>query len=454
MDCNCDGTFRSDPAHFRRPSRREILRVGAIGAAGLTLGDCLRLQAQTATQPAQTQPAQTQPAKGPPAESVILIFLEGGMSQLDSFDPKPNAPIEIRGEFGAINTKLDGLQLCGLWPQVAAVSDQLAFVRSMTHGEAAHERGSHNMLTGYRPSPAITYPSMGSVIAHEYGPRNNLPAYVAVPNADGAFGFAGTGYLSSAYGAFSVGGEPNDGNFVVRDLNLPPGVDDTRMDSRKGLLAAVDAHFRKIESSDQIDAMDSFYQRAYSLISSKSAREAFNVNAEPGPVRDAYGRNPFGGRVLLARRLVEAGARFVTVFFGGWDMHNDIHPAMRGLAPLVDQGLAALVRDLAQKGLLNRTLVMLTTEFGRTSRVNKDRGRDHWPKVFSVAFAGGGVKGGRVIGSSNAYSTEPKDNPVGPADMAATIYQQLGIDYTRKLMSPGDRPIDIVREGKPIEGLV
>ncbi|MEP0844349.1 MAG: DUF1501 domain-containing protein, partial [Phycisphaerae bacterium] len=368
--------------------------------------------------------------------------------------PKPNAPIEIRGEFGAINTRIDGMQVCGLWPQVAGVADKMSFVRSMTHGEAAHERGSHNMLTGYRPSPAITYPSMGSVVAHEYGPRNDLPAYIAVPNADGGSGFAGTGYLSSACGAFSVGGEPHQGNFVVRDLNLPEGVDETRMDRRKGLLAAVDEHFRKLESSDQLAAMDSFYQRAYSLISSKNAREAFNISAEPGPVRDAYGRHPFGQRVLLARRLVEAGARFVTVFFGGWDMHVDVHGGMRGLVPQVDQGLAALIRDLAQRGLLDKTLVLLTTEFGRTSRINKDRGRDHWPKVFNIAFAGGGLKPGRVIGSSNAYATEPRDNPVGPADMAATLFRQLGIDYTRKLMSPGDRPIDIVRDGKPIEGLV
>jgi hypothetical protein len=443
--------FCSDPAHFCRPTRREILRVGAVGSLGLTLGDCLRLQAQSPT----TRPADTQPAgaKTPPAESVILIFLEGGMSQLDSFDPKPNAPIEIRGEFGAIDTKADGVQISGLWRQTAGVADKIAFIRSMTHGEAAHERGCHNMLTGYRPSPAITYPSMGAVIAHEYGPRRDLPAYIAVPNADGGSGFAGTGYLSSACGAFSVGGEPNDGNFVVRDLNLPPGVDETRMERRKGLLAAVDEHFRKLESSDQIVAMDSFYGRAYSLISSKSAREAFDINAEPKAVREAYGRNAFGQRVLLARRLVAAGARFVTVFFGGWDMHVDVHGGMRGIAPLVDQGLAALIRDLDQHGLLGKTLLMLTTEFGRTSRINKDRGRDHWPKVFSVAFAGGGIKGGQAIGTSNAYATEPQDNPVSPADMSASVFHQLGIDYTKKLLSPGDRPINLVRDGQPITKL-
>ncbi len=445
MNKPVEGTFWADPAHFAPVSRRELLRVGFVGTVGLTLGDFFRLQSAS---------AQTTRPSGPAAESVILIFLEGGMSHLDSFDPKPNAPIEIRGEFGPVNTKIDGMQFCGLWQQTATVADKIAIVRSMTHGEAAHERGSHNMLTGYKPSPAVTYPSMGSVVAHEFGPRNNLPAYIGVPNADGGFGFAGTGYLSSAYGAFSVGGDPNNDAFVVRDLNLPPGVDETRMNRRKGLLAAVDEHFRKAEKSDQLDAMDSFYQRAYSLISSKEAREAFNIKAEPAEIRNAYGRNEFGQRALIARRLVEAGARFVTIFYGGWDMHVDVHGGMRSRVPPLDQGLAMLIRDLDKRGLLGKTLVVLSTEFGRTSRINKDRGRDHWPKVFNIAFAGGGTRGGQVIGSSNAEATEPKDQPVNPGDMAATIFSKLGIDPRKKLISPGDRPLDIVREGDPIKQLV
>src|SRR5262245_7105163 len=251
------GTFWSDPAHFR-PTRRELLRVGFVGSVGLALGDFLKLSAMAG------EPT----AKNAAADSVILIFLEGGMSHFDSFDPKPLAPIDIRGELGVVNTKIDGIQLSGLWHQTASVADKIAFIRSMTHGEAAHERGSHSMLTGYRPSPAITYPSMGSVVAEELGVRNNLPPYIAIPNAGGGAGYDGTGYLSSAFGPFSIGGDPADGNFVVRDLALPPGVDETRMDRRKGLLAAVDGHFRKLEKSDQLDAMDSFYQKAYSLISS------------------------------------------------------------------------------------------------------------------------------------------------------------------------------------------
>ena len=439
------GTFWSDPAHFKPVTRREFLQVGFVDTVGLTLGDAFRLQSASATEPVVATPA---------ADSVIMVFLAGGLSHLDSFDPKPYAPVEIRGSFGAIKTKLDGVQFSSLWSRTAGIADKLAVIRSMTHGEAAHERGSHTMLTGYKPSPAITYPSMGAVVSHELGPRNNLPGYISAPDGNQGFGFAGTGYLSAACGAFSVGGDPNNKNFVVRDLNLPAGVNETRMDRRKGLLAAVDQHFRSAEESDQLNAMDAFYQRAYGLISSKEAREAFNINAEPKEMRDRYGRNVFGQRLLLARRLVEGGARFVSVFHPGWDMHKDVHGSMRRSAPPVDQGLAALVTDLEQRGLLGRTMVMLTTEFGRTSRVNKDRGRDHWPKVFSVVMAGGGLRGGQVIGSSDADGAQPQNDPVSPTDVAATIFSQLGINPEKKLLAPGDRPIDIVRDGKVISALV
>ncbi|MCH7703157.1 MAG: DUF1501 domain-containing protein [Planctomycetes bacterium] len=454
MDCSpTDGTFQADSAHFKRVTRREILRVGFVGTVALSLGDYFGLLGTARADDGTARPAGANVAS-PAAESVILIFFEGGMSHLDSFDPKPYAPIEIRGDLGVVNANVDGIQLSGLWKRTAGVADKMAFVRSMTHGEAAHERGSHNMLTGYRPSPAIAYPSMGSVVSHEYGPRNDLPAYIAVPNADGGSGFAGTGYLSSAYGAYSISGEPNDDNFVVRDLSLPPGVDETRMERRKGLLVAVDEHFRKLENSARLDAVDSFYQRAYSLISSKSAREAFNIKAEPAEVRNAYGRNTFGQRLLIARRLVEAGARFVTVFYGGWDLHKDVHKGMRDRVPSVDQGTAALIQDLSDRGMLGKTLVTISTEFGRTSRVNKDRGRDHWPKVFSIAFAGGGVPGGQVIGASNASATEVVDNPVTPADVSATIFTKLGIDPTKKLLTAGGRPIDLVRGGSPVAKLM
>jgi hypothetical protein len=279
-----------------------------------------------------------------------------------------------------------------------------------------------------------------------------LPPYIAIPGAGDPF--MGTGYLSSAYGPFSVGGEPSAETFQVRDLNLPAGVDPARMEARKSLLSTVDSHFKELESGDALDSMDSYYQRAYALISSQPAREAFNISAEPDEIRDRYGRNAMGQRLLLSRRLVEAGARFVSVIDGGWDHHEKIKNAMESRVPPLDQGVATLVADLESRGLLATTMIVLSTEFGRTVKINKDGGRDHWPKAFSVVLAGGGIKGGVIHGTTDAYGSEPTDSPVGPGDVAATIFTQLGIDPTRKLMSPGNRPIDIVRGGEPITNVI
>ena len=419
-------------------SRRDFLKVGFISGLGLTLGDYFRL-------------ADAQAEGAAKAESCIFIYLAGGMTHVDTFDPKPYSPIEYRGELGFANTNT-GEVFGASMSRMAAIADKLTVIRSMSHGEAAHERGTHNMLTGYKPSPAIVYPSMGSVVSHEFGPRNDLPAYIAVPSASDPF--MGTGYLSSAYGAFSVGGEPVNQGFQVRDLNLAGGVSPERMEGRKGLLNAVDHHFASMEKSDVLEAMDSYYQRAYALISSQNAREAFNVVAEPDAVKDAYGRTAMGQRLLLSRRLVEAGARFVTVVDGGYDMHVNVKAGMQNTGAQMDQGVSALIADLAQRGLLEKTLVVLSTEFGRTVRINKDAGRDHWPKAFSVVLAGGGLKGGVIHGATDAYGSEPSKDAVGPADVSATIFNQLGIDIKKKLMSDGNRPIDLVRGGNVIAPIV
>lgn len=407
----------------------------------MTLGDYFMMQSAQADAAVAT----------PKAQSVIYIFMSGGMSHIDTFDPKPYAPIEYRGELGSVKTAT-GDVFGGQLSRIAAVSDKLSIIRSMTHGEAAHERGTHNMLTGYRPSPAIEYPSFGSVVAHELGPRNNLPGYVAIPNVSSPY--MGTGYLSSAYAAFSVGGEPADQNFKVRDLNLADGVTPERMENRKSLLSTVDAHFASLEKSDALDAMGSYYQRAYSLISSQQAREAFDIKAEPDAMQDRYGRHAFGQRLLLSRRLVEAGARFITVVDGGWDNHQNIKDGFRNRFPQVDQGIAALIQDLDERGLLDTTMVVMATEFGRTVKLNKDGGRDHWPKAFSVMMAGGGIKSGIIHGETDPRGAEPTKDPVGPADLAATIYTQLGISPEKKLMSAGNRPIDLVRQGSVIQQLV
>ena len=418
-------------------SRRGFLTVGTFGF-GLTLADFLRMRAR-----ADQKQYDAIAAK---ADSVIHIFLPGGMAHQESFDPKPYAPFEYRGEMGTIQTKIPGEVFSETLPKTAQIADKLCVLRAMTHGEAAHERGTHNMFTGYKPSPALLYPSMGSVIAHEYGPKNNLPPYVCIPSQPNVY--AGTGYLSSAFSPFSLGADPASKGFRVQDLNLPGGIDDSRFATRRSVLEAVNSHFRSKESSDNLTAMDTFYDRAYSLISSQKAREAFNIEAETNEVRDSYGRNEAGQRMLMARRLVEAGVRFVVLQYGGWDMHNQITAGMKGQMPAFDQAYSTLISDLSTRGLLDRTLVVVSSEFGRTPKINATAGRDHWPKVFSVVLAGGGTKPGFVLGASNSTASEPDRDAIGPEDLATTIYHQLGVVADKELMAPGPRPIEIVDGGK------
>jgi hypothetical protein len=427
----------------RGVSRRGFLTVGAAGF-GLTLADFFRLRAH-----AELKNYAPIAAK---ADSIIHIYLPGGMAHQESFDPKPLAPIEYRGELKPIATKIEGEPFSETLPNIAQVADKITVIRSMSHGEAAHERGTHNMFTGYRPSPALKYPSLGSVVSHEYGPRNNLPPYVCIPSQPNEF--AGTGYLSSSFSPFSLGADPASPGFRVQDLNLPNGIDDSRFATRRGVLEAVNDHFARKEKSDGLAAMDTFYDRAYSLISSPKAREAFNIDAEPAAVRDEYGRNPAGQRMLMARRLVAAGVRFVNLTYGGWDMHAGIVKAMQTQMPAFDQAFATLIRDLDRTGMLDRTLVMVSSEFGRTPKMNKDAGRDHWPKVFSVVLAGGGVKKGYVHGASNATAAEPDRDAIGPEDLATTVYHQLGIVADKELMAPGNRPIEIVDGGKVVDELL
>ncbi|WP_237225880.1 DUF1501 domain-containing protein [Rubinisphaera sp. JC750] len=434
-----------NPAHFRRLSRRGFLTVGALAGAGLALPDLLRLQS------AQAELKDYSNFEGT-AKSVIHIFLPGGIAQQESFDPKPFAPIEYRGEMKQIKTKIDGVQFGETLPKTAQIADRLTIINSMTHGEAAHERGTHNMFTGYRPSPAIQYPSIGAIVSHQLGTRNNLPPYVCVPNQPNEF--AGTGYLSSSYAPFSLGSDPASNGFKVRDLDMYAGIDDSRFATRRSALEAVNEHFRAIEKSDKLAAMDSFYDRAYSLLSSPEARNAFDLEKEDAKTRDAYGRGQAGARMLMARRLVESGVRLVNLTYGGWDMHQNIVSGFKRLMPDFDQAFSALIKDLEDRGMLDDTLVMVSSEFGRTPKINKDAGRDHWPKVFSVAMAGGGVKKGYVHGTSDATATEPDLDPVGPEDLFTTVYHTLGIVADKEIMAPGDRPIEIVDGGKVIKDIL
>ena len=424
-------------------SRRDFLQLGAFTGLGLTLPQLLKLQASIEMPGVESFK--------PVADSVIHIYLPGGMAQHESWDPKPFAAPEYRGPYNPIKG-VTGEYVGEKFSNIAKIMDKITIIRSMTHGEAAHERGTHNMLTGYRPSPAIKFPSFGSVVSHEQGSRNNLPPYVAVPNV-----FApeqNSGYMSSAYGPFALGSDPADKNFSVRDLLAPKDIDMKRFDRRRSLLGAVDEHFRTIEKSDALNAMDSFYQAAYGLISSQQAREAFNLNAEKDKLRDEYGRNTAGQRFLLARRLVEAGVRMVSVNYGGWDHHSNIKSAFDGQAPNFDIAFARLIRDLDERGMLDRTLVMVSSEFGRTPKINGTNGRDHWPRVFSVALAGGGIKKGFVYGTSDALGGEPDTNPVGPEDLAKTMYRLIGINGEKRIVADGTRPIDIVNGGRILEEVI
>jgi hypothetical protein len=333
----------------------------------------------------------------------------------------------------------------------AKVADKLAVIRSMTHGEAAHERGTHNMMTGIRPNPAVVFPSIGSIVSHEFGPRKNLPPYVAIPSQSRN---GGTGYLGSAFGPFSLGADPGSSSFKVRDLSLPNGIDDKRFAKRRSMRSIVDSHFSALEKSDALDGMDSFYQRAYGMISSPEARDAFDLNKEPAKLRDEYGRNTAGGRFLLARRLVESGVRFVSTTYGGWDHHTNIAAANASQLPPFDQAFAALIRDLDQRGMLEDTLVMVTSEFGRTPKINANAGRDHWPKVFSVVMAGGGIKGGVIHGMSDPTGAEPEEDAVHVPDWAATVYSLAGIDPHRRLVGPGNRPMPINYDGEVVKEIL
>ena len=425
--------------HLVLPRRREFLQVGSLAGFGLSLGSLFRLQT------ARAEAKQFEHFEGT-AKSVIHIWLPGGWAQQETFDPKPLSPLEYRGEMDTVETVIPGLRFNQHLKRTAKIADKITVVRSMTHGEAAHERGTHNMFTGYKPSPAITYPSMGSVISHELGPRANLPPYVCIPNLPAPD--AGGGYLGSAFGPFTLGSDPASQNFTVRDLSLPKGVDDGRFESRRHLRNVVGRHFQQLENSDDMVAMDSFYQRAYDLVSSTEAQAAFDIQAESNEIRDDYGRHEAGQRMLLARRLVEAGVRFVTLSYGSWDMHQQLRVGIDKWLPPFDQAFTALVTDLDRRGLLDSTLVLVSSEFGRTPKINQDSGRDHWPKVFSVVMAGGGAKRGLVHGASDAIAAEPFESPVTIQDLATTVYHCLGIVAEKELMAPGDRPVEIVDGGK------
>jgi hypothetical protein len=417
-------------------NRRGILQLGALSCIGINNTNYSMLIADDNI------------ATEAKAKSVIYIYLPGGFSTQETFDPKPFAPAEYRGPLSSIDTSITGIKFSELLKDTAKIADKITVIRSMNHNEAAHERGTHNMFTGWRPSPAIQYPSIGSIVGHELGGKNNLPPYITVPNVPNEF--AGAGYLSHSYSSFSLGGNPEDPNFKVRDLRLPEGISIQRFDKRKKMLEVVNKNFDATQKSDALVAMNSFYENAFELMDSNAAIEAFDLSLEKDETKETYGKNSAGMRMLLSRRLVEAGVRFITMTYGGWDHHDNIATNMQTQLPPFDKAFSSLILDLESRGLLESTLVVVGTEFGRTPKINPTAGRDHWPKLYSGIMAGGGVKSGIVYGSSNDTATDPLDNPVSVEDWASTIYTLLGINPEKHIMAPGNRPVKIVDGGKPI----
>jgi hypothetical protein len=333
----------------------------------------------------------------------------------------------------------------------------VALVRSLTHELGNHDTGSHYLLTGHRPTPAVEYPSYGSIVAHEAGVGGALPPYVAVP---GAVRAAGAGYLAAAFAPFSVGGDPSKAGYRVRDLDAPEGVRIDRVGRRREMLEAIDGFSRHVEERPATAGRDAFYEQAYRLMTSPEAKGAFELSKEPDAARDRYGRGRIGTGCLLARRLVEAGARFVTVVDDGWDTHNQIFKALpdalfpgSGKLPALDRAYSALLADLRERGLLDSTLVLLMGEFGRTPKINSTAGRDHWPRAGCVCLAGGGVRGGQVIGATDAHGEAPLDQPVRPEDLAFSVLRLLGVDPRKEYTAPGGRPLKILDAGAMIPGL-
>jgi hypothetical protein len=424
-------------------TRRELLKVGTVSFLGLGLTEFLALKAHA---DAPTKPK----SKGATRDvSVILLWMAGGPSHVDTFDPKPDAPDTIRGPFEAIRTKVPGVYLSEHLPKLALQMDKFSILRSVTHGDGAHERAQHYLQTGYLPIPTMEFPAYGAVLAKERGMANNLPPYVTL--LGGSEGM-GAGYLGGSFNPFFAG-NPNDGNYRVPDLNLPNGVQRTRLDRRKALLQTLDTLAR---SNDAIKSMDTYFNNAYKLVTSTDSQKAFDIAKEENRLRDLYGRNPFGQACLLSRRLVESGVRFVTITQGGWDTHEGNFPALKdNLLPTVDQGMSALLMDLKERGMLDTTLVLWMGEFGRTPEINKNSnpGRDHWPNSMSVAIAGGGTRGGMVIGETDAKAMAPKERPIHVEDLAATLFHALGIDPEKEYVTPSGRPVRLANDGKVIREL-
>jgi len=419
-------------------SRRNFVRIGALAPLGLSLPQLMA--ADTGARPAR-------------AKSVILIYLGGGLSHHDSFDMKPEAVEQIRGKYKSIAATVPGLEICELLPKTAQVMNKLTLVRSGTHENDHHETATNWVLSGRFGTPFGDHPAIGAIVANETGFSGSVPPYVAVPkNPSFTWELGKSVWLGGRCESFKAG-NPNDANYRVRDLSAPSGITPQSLERRKSLLAAVDRLADLVKGSDQIATYDEFSRKAAEMVLSPQAQAAFAIEREEAKTRDDYGRNEFGQSALLARRLVENGVRFVTVNYGGWDHHDQIFKGLDRKLPEFDQAYSSLILDLDQRGLLDDTLVLAMGEFGRTPKVNDKAGRDHWGRAGSMLWAGAGVARGKVIGATDKNGAFVTDRPVRPADVAWTVYESLGIDPAKELLTPEGRPVSILAEGATVTEL-
>ncbi len=426
-NCNCEGVVR-----------RDFLKVGALGYFGLSLPALLKNQAAQAGTNKE--------------KSCILVWLGGGPSHTDMFDLKPEASSEYRGEFNPIETNVAGIRISEHLPTLAQHADKYALLRSVTSPEGSHERATQYLNTGYKPLPSMEYPSYGAIVAKEKGQAKGVPSYVTLLNPVDAHG---PGYLGGEFAPFD-GGDPSRPGYDVRDLKPPIGIPLDRVDRRRTILRDMDDAFRRLDkSSAKIASMETYFQQAYDMVYSPAAREAFDLGREPVAVRDAYGQTNVGQSALLARRLVEAGVRFVTITSGGWDTHQQNWARLKNnLLPPVDKGVGTLLSDLHQRGLLDTTMVIVMGEFGRTPKINTQRGgRDHWPHCRSILIAGCGIQGGQVVGASDDKGAYPAERPIRVEDLSATIMAKLDIDPTKEYHAPNGRPVKLGATGEVIKEL-
>lgn len=442
-------------ANYRRhqPTRRKALSIGALGALGGLMGleDLL------------AAPVGNKPRK---AKSVILLFQFGGPSHLDTFDPKPDAPAEIRGEFKTISTAIPGIRFSEHLPRLARMANQFALVRSISHKSSSHNPGAYYSLVGREPlinivtlnASATDFPHPGSVLSYLMEPVPGVPQSVSLPTmiADGPFRTPGefAGFLGKAHDPLWVLKDPNSANFRADDISLPKDIDIPRLNRRSGLFRDLDRLSRRAQQDATVNGMNDLRRKAVELVTSEKTRNAFDLSQETDAVRDRYGRTTYGQSCLLARRLVEAGVRFTTVYYsagiGGWDTHKDNFSTLKNSRLVhTDQSVSALLEDLKNRGLLDETLVYWTGDFGRTPTINKDAGRDHWPPCQTIMMAGGGIRGGAVYGASNPTGAYPAENPLRPDDVTATVFHAMGLDTATEIRDQLGRPMPI-SAGKPI----